>query len=89
MTNINKIEDIYSAIDELTKILAAENEQRISNILQHRMYQVSWTSGSELLEELERILKEYLQEKRSNLDKLIVDRIQDVLSGIKGLQDSI
>ncbi len=84
MTNINKIEDIYPAIDELIKILAAENEQRISNILQHRMCKVSWTSRSELLEELQRILKEYIQEERSNLDKLIVDRIEDILRRIDG-----
>lgn len=84
MTNINKIEDIYPAIDELIKILASENEQRISNILQHRMYKVSWTSRSELLEELQRILKEYLQKERSNLDKLIVSRIEDILRGIEG-----
>ena len=84
MTDINKIEDIYPAIDKLIKILVAENEQRISKILQHRMYQVSWTSRSELLEELERILQEYLQKKRSNLDKLVVDRIEGILRGIDG-----
>ena len=84
MTNINKIENIYSAVDELIKILASENEKRISNILQHRMYKVSWTSRSELNEELQRILKVYLQKESNNLDKRVVERIENILCEIEG-----
>lgn len=83
MIKITKIEDVYAAIDELIKVLAQKNEQRVSDILDHRMYKVSWTSSSELFEELQGILRNFLQEKRSNLDNLIVGQIEEILKTIE------
>jgi hypothetical protein len=60
MINVNKIEDIYPAIDGLIKVLAQKNEQGISDVLHHRMYKVSWTFRSELFEELQGVLKDFL-----------------------------
>jgi hypothetical protein len=83
MININNIEDIYPAIDELIKVLPHKNEQRLSDILKHRMYKVSWTSRSELFEELQNVLRGFLQEKTSGFDKVIVDQIKQVLLTIE------
>jgi hypothetical protein len=83
MIEITKIEDVYPAIDELIKVLAQKNEQRVSDILDHRMYKVSWTSSGELFEELQGVLKNFLQEKRSDLDNLIVGQIEEILKTIE------
>ena len=83
MIKVTKIEDVYAAIDELIKVLAQKNEQRVSDILDHRMYKVSWTSSSELFEELQGILRNLIQEKRSNLDNLIVGQIEEILKTIE------
>ena len=83
MIDINKIEDIYPAIDELIKVLAQKNEEQISDLLRHRMYKVSWTSRCELFEELQHVLEDYLQKGISNNDKQIADQIEEVLKSIK------
>ena len=57
MKKVKEAEDIYPAIDELIKILSENDKQTISNTLDHRMYKVSWTSRSELFEELSVVLE--------------------------------
>ena len=83
MIKVNKTKDIYPAIDELIKVLAQKNEQKISDILYHRIYKVSWTSRSELFEELQSILKDFFQKKGSDIDKLIADQIESIIKTIE------
>ena len=85
MTDTKIKEDIYPVIDELIETLAAANEQRISNILYHRMYKVSWTSRNELFVEIQRVLKDFLQKVRGNFDNMIVERIEETLKVIDSL----
>jgi len=83
MIHVKKIEDVYPAIEELIKVLAQKNEQKISDLLHHRMYKVSWSSSSELFEELQGVLKGFLQKEGRNLDKRIADQIEDILKAIE------
>jgi hypothetical protein len=85
MMKVNKIEDIYPAIDELIKVLAQNNKQRLSNILHHRMYKVSWTSRDELFEELSNVLKSMLKNEKHELDPSVIEQI----AGIHRLIDEV
>ena len=82
MEKINKIKNIYAEIDDLIAILNEEGERCISDIIRHRMYKISWTSRSELFEELQKVLKNYIKKKGSNLDTLVVNRIEVILRNI-------
>jgi hypothetical protein len=46
-------DDVYKAVEALVRTLKADGETKPAHVLEHRMYKVSWTSSSELLEELE------------------------------------
>jgi hypothetical protein len=54
--DIRKPEDLYPLVEDLIIRLGKEGDIRLSAILDHRMHKVAWTSSSELLEELKRVL---------------------------------
>ncbi len=56
MKQIQTVQDVYPAVDELVVDLKTSGESRLAAILHHRMHQVAWTTGSELLEELQDVL---------------------------------
>jgi len=56
MKNISTIQDIYPAIEELIPFLREQGYTELSCILEHRMYEVAWTSATELHEELRDVL---------------------------------
>ena len=56
MRNVSTIQDIYPAVEELILLLKEREHTKISSVLEHRMHEVSWTSASELYEELRNIL---------------------------------
>ena len=58
-----------------------------SNILQHRLHKVSWTSQSELFEELKGVLEGFLLRNGTNLDQQIVDQIENILKAIDNNKD--
>ncbi len=47
------------------------------------MYKVSWTSSGELLEEIQNILKNFLQTNGMNINKLISEQIENILKTIE------
>ena len=57
MQIVNTIQDVYPAIEEVILLLNNDRHKEFSVKLDHRMHQVSWTSSSELLEELKDIIK--------------------------------
>ena len=79
MIKIKKPEDIYPAIDELISVFAQNNKQRLSDILHHRMYKVSWTSRDELLEELSNVLKKITKDDKKDLESLVIDQIEKII----------
>jgi len=84
MIKIEKIEDIYPAIDELIIVLDKNDKQRyFSKVLKHRMYEVAWTTRSELLEEISKVLKDLIESKKNNLDDIIRSQIDEILNIIR------
>ena len=61
MKQIQTIEDVYPAIEELIAELKLGSRSHLADILHHRMHLVAWTTASELLEELHCVLGEALQ----------------------------
>ena len=56
MIQIQSIDDIYPAVEELIELLKRDRTSMLSAILDHRMRRVAWTTGDELLEELRFVL---------------------------------
>jgi len=54
--DVRSPEDIYPLVEDLIIRLGRDREKRLSAILDHRLHKVAWTSASELLEELKRVL---------------------------------
>lgn len=80
MINIQSIKDIYPAIKELIKIFEKDdNCKNIVLVLKHRMFEVSWTSSSELYEELSRLFKGFLVTNRKNLDRKSINQIKRII----------
>jgi DNA gyrase/topoisomerase IV subunit A len=84
---MKKSENVYDAVATLIDSLLGSNEQQFASILQHRMYKVSWTTKSELLEELQSLLKDklignseniLLTEQMKNVLKLITDELTEL-----------
>jgi len=76
------IYDIYSSIKQLITELDVSGNTELSDVLNHRMYQVAWASGSELLEELKDVFTESLQTKDINFSEPIRCQIQQILCTI-------
>jgi hypothetical protein len=55
---IKTSEEIYVAIKELISELKTCGESKLSAILQHRTFQVAWTTRGELFEELIKVLSD-------------------------------
>jgi len=81
MDDLNTIEDIYYEINQLINELEQQNEQSISRVLYHRMYKVSWTSNEELFEEIQNILKNFLQTNK--ISKQIHYKIKNLIEMMK------
>ena len=49
---------VFDDIDVLVEQLKVDGNEKLANILDHRLHRVAWTSGSELREELKNVLSE-------------------------------
>ncbi len=76
------IEKIYNEIEALILLLREKGEQSLANVIDHRMYKVSWTTSSELLECIGKLLKEELEVRGAEMDELVAKKVRDVLSMI-------
>jgi hypothetical protein len=83
MIEINKKEDIYPAINELIYFFEQNDKEEISGILRHRMFKVSWTSQSELFEELSSVLKNIIKKNNKTFDEIIVNQIDKIIKMIQ------
>lgn len=82
MTTINSLNDLYAEIDRLIGKLKSAGHVRLADILFHRLHKVAWTSGSELQDELTRILEEALQGRPGNLEADLQQDIGSILSAL-------
>lgn len=87
MKQVQTIEDVYPAIEELIAELKLSEGSNLSSILDHRMHRVAWTARSELFEELQKVLVKALEsgginipETARNQMRLIVRVIENYLT---------
>ncbi len=91
---IKTVQDIYAAVDILVTELASQNLVELANKLSFRVHEVAWTSGSELLEELQEVINDALCV--GNLPpsietdvKNILRAIEDVLAFVRRSRSSV
>jgi len=72
-------------IESLIAKLGSAGHRHLANILNHRIRQVAWTSGSELIDELARTLEQALQ---GDFGKIDPELQQDVRNGLNALRRS-
>ena len=87
MIQVQTVEDVYPALDELLVELKAASQSRLAAILHHRMHQVAWTVRSELFEELQNVLTKALESDEARLPELLKEQIERVLLVIGGGRD--
>ena len=83
MKKIQAIVDVYPAIDELVIELKTVGQFKLADTLHHRMHMVAWTSGSELLEELQKVFTDTLQANDVTFPAPIENQIQQIMHVIK------
>jgi hypothetical protein len=79
------LKPIYTEIDLLISLLKANGGAKLATILEHRMYQVSWTSSIELLEEISSILVDYKKKCATGLDERSTEKLDSVIKKIEPL----
>ena len=82
MKKIQTVADVYPAIDELMAELKVIGHFKLADTLYHRMYQVAWSSGSELLEELYDVFAEALLVNDVNFSESLRGQIQRIIDVI-------
>jgi len=86
MIRMLSVTEVYAEIDKLVLALEAEGEKHFSLMLKHRLHSVAWTSGSELLEEIQAIFKEMLASSTSHLPE---ERKQNVARLLKSIDSYV
>lgn len=79
MIQIQTVNDVYPAIEELISELKLASHSKLAGILHHRMHEVAWTARSELFEELQNVLMEALKSEGTNLPEPISDQMQQTV----------
>lgn len=83
MKQVQTVEDVYPAIEELIAELKTTNQSsKLAAILHHRMHQVAWTARSELFEELQNVFTKALQSETAIIAKPTRNQIQQILEVI-------
>jgi len=83
MIKVEKLEDVYPAIDELINQLSNNDNAIIARTIYHRMYKVSWSCRDELLEELYQILNNVIISNSNDLTLDIKQQIAEINNIIK------
>mgnify|MGYP001770450562 CR=1 FL=1 len=88
MKQVQTIDDVYPAVEELIAELRPLESSNLAAILDHRMHRVAWTDRSELFEELQKVLTKALEsggvnlpEPARNQARLLLRVIKDYLTG--------
>src|SRR3989338_9896998 len=83
MLKVNEIKDVYPAVEELILVFKEKGKVDLASKLYHRMHKVSWTSVSELLEELLKIFENILQNETMFLTGPVTDQINSICKIIR------
>ena len=79
---ISNTKDVYSAIEEVIARLRKEGATDLADTLHHRLHSVSWTTSSELLEELQSVLNTALQSPPLRISSTLQQLMKDTLAVI-------
>ena len=82
MKQIQTMSDVYPAVDALIIELKTAGHFKLADTLHHRMHQVAWTTGSELLEELQNVLLEAQQLADVSFSEPIRHQLQQIIDVI-------
>jgi hypothetical protein len=88
MKQIQTLEDVYPALDELVIEFKAVGQSRLAAILDHRMHRVAWTARSELFDELRNVLTKAMQSEDTDLPQPLKDQTERILRVINGYLNS-
>ncbi len=77
---VTKSNDIYKAVDVLIVQLRTEGAASLADALHHRMHSVSWTTQSELLEELQSVLSTELDSGMATISGTLQRHVREVLT---------
>ena len=81
--SIKTVQDIYTSVDTLVAELSSLKLSGLANTLSFRVHKVAWTSGSELLEELQAVMSEALRVDEDGLPPSIKREIEEIVRGIE------
>lgn len=77
-------EEIYTEIRELIVLLRNEGHDKLVGILEHRMFKVSWTSSSELLENISFVLTGFIREQQgNNIGHTTEEKMKSIIQAIE------
>ena len=89
MKQIQTVDDVYPAVEELIAELKSASHSKLAGILHHRMHLVAWTARSELFEELQSVLMKALQSEGAKLSEPLRNQMQQTARVIDSyLKDS-
>lgn len=76
-------EKIYAEIGKFIPLLKSGGNDKLARILEHRMYKVSWTSSTELLENVASILTDYINDHENTSDRVAVEQAKSIIKKIE------
>jgi hypothetical protein len=77
------VDDVYAALKEVIPQLESVGKSKLAAVLTHRLYRVPWTTGHELLEELQRVLSDALASDARDVPKTLYDQLRRILVTIE------
>ena len=83
MKEIKTVQDIYTSVDKLVADLNSLKLSGLANTLSSRVHEVAWTTGSELLGELQAVMSKALRTDGDSLPPSIKQEIEDILRAIE------
>ena len=86
MKEIKNLDDIYNEVKEII-LLLRENEKymRFAITLDQQVYHTSWTTGTELLQEIKHELETFVYSNEMGIDLSLFNKIKNVLVAIENV----
>jgi hypothetical protein len=82
MKKIKTVQEIYATVDTLVAELKSLKFVSLADALSIRVHDVTWTTGSELLKELQTVMTESLRVDGERLPPSTRQEVKDILRGI-------
>ena len=87
MKPIETVQDVYASVDELVADLNSIEMSQFAGMLYTLIHDTVWTTGSEVLEELQAVITENLSICGDTLSPLVKQKAEVILSAIGQIMD--